>query len=205
MELLSNQHGWDRGTPIDRYYIERFLHDYSIVIDGRVGEIGEDKYTKKFGDKDCESIILSAYKGTENTIVIDLADFETIPAELWGTFDCLILTQVLNTIYDIQSATKNIFRLLKNDGYALVTVPFLNPISLWDDSQWGEYWRFTEKSFLRLFEDNCLNGQVECFGNHEIASKFITGHVLEDKGINKRLLEKIDKQFAIVLGGIFQK
>ena len=41
---LSDVFGLDRGTPIDRYYVENFLKTRSGLIKGRVLEIGDSIY-----------------------------------------------------------------------------------------------------------------------------------------------------------------
>ncbi|MGB2696377.1 MAG: class I SAM-dependent methyltransferase, partial [Candidatus Zixiibacteriota bacterium] len=46
---ISRQFGFDRGKPIDRYYIENFLNENKHFIRGRVLEIGDNSYTKKYG------------------------------------------------------------------------------------------------------------------------------------------------------------
>jgi len=46
---LSRRFGYDRGVPLDRYYIESFLHHEAAAICGRVLEIGGNSYTKRFG------------------------------------------------------------------------------------------------------------------------------------------------------------
>src|SRR5512146_1728616 len=46
---LSYHFGYDRGQPIDRYYIESFLQCSSTDIQGRVLEIGDRSYTERFG------------------------------------------------------------------------------------------------------------------------------------------------------------
>ena len=46
---LSRAWSFDRGTPIDRYYVERFLAANAADVRGRVLEIGEDTYTRRFG------------------------------------------------------------------------------------------------------------------------------------------------------------
>jgi len=48
-EPLSRAFGYDRGTPVGRYYIETFLAHRSSDIRGRVLEIGEDAYSRRFG------------------------------------------------------------------------------------------------------------------------------------------------------------
>lgn len=39
---LSASYGFDRGTPVDRLYIEEFLKLHSDDVRGRVLEIGDD-------------------------------------------------------------------------------------------------------------------------------------------------------------------
>ena len=43
---LSNDFGYDRGTPVDRYYIERFLAQHRSDVRGRVLEVKEPIYTE---------------------------------------------------------------------------------------------------------------------------------------------------------------
>jgi hypothetical protein len=46
---ISRHFGYERGMPIDRYYIEQFLAEHAGDIRGRVLEIGDDSYTRQFG------------------------------------------------------------------------------------------------------------------------------------------------------------
>src|SRR5947207_406343 len=41
--------GAERGTPVDRYYIERFLERHRADIRGRVLEVRDSRYTDRFG------------------------------------------------------------------------------------------------------------------------------------------------------------
>src|SRR5205085_1129710 len=115
----SRNWGFDRGGAIDRYYIEDFLqrhagdeHDVGD-IHGRCLEIGRDDYTSRFGgavksggeDGVQRLDVLDINPSNEKaTIIGDLADPETLPAD---TFDCVICTQVLMLIYDIRAALAN--------------------------------------------------------------------------------------------------
>src|SRR3990170_7811785 len=42
VEPISREFGFDRGLPVDRHYIERFLSAHSSDIRGRVLEIGDN-------------------------------------------------------------------------------------------------------------------------------------------------------------------
>ena len=43
---FSREFGYDRGQPIDRYYIEQFLSAHASDVRGHVLEIADDTYTR---------------------------------------------------------------------------------------------------------------------------------------------------------------
>lgn len=46
---IGRLYGYDRGEPVDRYYIEKFLDSHRAEIAGAVLEISENTYTRQFG------------------------------------------------------------------------------------------------------------------------------------------------------------
>jgi hypothetical protein len=46
---LSRRFGRDRGLPVDRYCIERFLAGHCHGVHGRVLEVADAAYTRRFG------------------------------------------------------------------------------------------------------------------------------------------------------------
>jgi len=118
---ISQQWGFDRGLPIDRYYIENFLAHHENDIRGRVLEIGDNSYTPKFGgNRVTKSDVLYVEEGNPKaTIVADLTSANHISS---NTFDCIILTQTLQLIYDVQAALQTSFRILKPGGVLLATL-----------------------------------------------------------------------------------
>jgi SAM-dependent methyltransferase len=167
--------GFERGLPIDRYYIERFLAEHANDIRGRVLEIGDPTYTRRFGgDRVITSDVLHVADGNPvATFVGDLTCAGHIPSD---TFDCVIVTQTLNLIYDIRSALTTLYRILKPNGVLLLTVPGISQIS---SDQWGKswYWSFTALSVRRLFEEVFPRGNVavQVQGNVLAATAFLQG------------------------------
>src|SRR6187431_782802 len=47
---LSQMYGFDRGTPIDRYYVNKFLSARSALICGRVLEIQTTDHARRYGN-----------------------------------------------------------------------------------------------------------------------------------------------------------
>lgn len=128
LKTISNVFGYDRGTPIDRYYIEKFLSKNSEYINGTVLEIAENTYSKKFASGEIKQEILH-FDNTNATIVGDLTKIKTLPED---KIDCFICTQTLNFIYDIKSALKSAKYFLKDGGVLLATVSGLSQISRYD-------------------------------------------------------------------------
>lgn len=87
---ISSVFGMDRGTPIDRYYIEKFLNSQKHFVKGTVLEVAEPYYTKKYGEKVNRIEILNAVPSDLATIVADLSKPDSLPTE---KVDCFICTQ----------------------------------------------------------------------------------------------------------------
>jgi hypothetical protein len=166
----------ERGQPIDRYYIEHFLARHAGDIHGRVLEIGDNTYTRRFGqERVTESVVLHVAEQKERvTLIGTLTDRQTIPT---ASFDCLIVTQTLQAIFDVQAAVATIYHSLKPGGVALITIPGISKISRYDMDRWGYYWSFTTRSaealFTAVFPPDHL--QIEAHGNVLAAISFLHG------------------------------
>lgn len=181
LEPVSRSFGLDRGTPIDRYYIERFLESHCGDIAGRVLEVGDSTYTRRFGgERVTRSEVLHTPPGGKSaTVVGDLETGKGIPA---GAFDCVILTQVLPFIFDVRAAVANVHAALRSGGVVLATVPCISQISEFDMERWGDFWRFTNLSARRVFEEAFAGGEVEveAHGNALAATAFLQGMAREE-------------------------
>lgn len=189
--------GVDRGTPVDRLYIENFLSKYSQYITGDVLEIAENDYTLKYAHDLKKSHILHVTADNPNaTLVGNLETGENIPE---NQFDCLIITQTLAFIYDIKSVVKNCHKALKPGGCLLLTNPSITPISMYDMERWGDFWRFTTLSMQRLLEESFLpeNIKVESFGNYYAAKAFLAGKAVEE--LNKKKLLQFQGMYTVTI------
>jgi len=196
---VSNIFGLDRGTPIDRLYIEHFLKTHNVDIKGKVLEIAESTYTKKFGINVDDSQVLHFDKSNNQaTIVGDLSAPHDLPE---GIVDCFICTQTLNFIYDVKSAIVGCHKLLTDGGVFLGTVAGLSQISRYDMDRWGDYWRFTDLSIRKMFEEVFGEGHVEIkiYGNALAATAFIQGLAVEDILSVKKLMQE-DNNFQLIIG-----
>ena len=151
----DNNFGSQWGQTIGRYYIEAFLARYAGEIHGRVLEIGENTYTYRFGGKRViQSDVLHVTRDNPRaTIVADLTCADHIPSEV---FDCVILTQTLQGIYDVRAAVRTVHRILKPGGVVLATGHGISKISSYDMQRWGEYWRLPRSRCTNSFWNSFL-------------------------------------------------
>jgi GT2 family glycosyltransferase/SAM-dependent methyltransferase len=197
VDPISRYLGFDRGLPIDRYYIERFLATQRAAIQGRVLEVGDSTYTHKFGGSQVtySDVLQVDPANASATIVADLAHADHIPS---NHFDCIILTQTLQYIYDLRPAIQTLHRILKPQGVVLVTVPGISPVShdQWEDS-WC--WGFSVLSARRLFEETFLPAQVtvDSYGNVLVAMAVLQG--LSVSELRQEELDHRDPRYQVVI------
>jgi glycosyltransferase involved in cell wall biosynthesis len=193
---FSKEFGYDRGGPVDRYYIENFLEANSAAIKGRVLEIGDNDYTLRFGKSAVtqSDILHIDPSNTKATIIGDLADAPQIAD---NTYDCIVLTQTLHLIYNYKSALQTCFRVLKPGGVLLMTVPGITHI---DQGEWKNnwLWAFTGASVRRMLSEVFPSpAEVNTFGNVFIASAFLYGMGVNE--VNKKQLDHNDPHYQVII------
>lgn len=198
---ISRNWGDDRGGPIDRYYVTNFLDRHRHDVHGRVLEIAEDVYAKWFGDDRVSRIDILEYRKGEHpraTFVGDLTDAPQLPS---NAFDCVILTQTLQLIYDLRSAVGTVHRILKPGGVVLVTLPGITPVNRQDTESWGNHWcwSFTALSARQLFAEHFNPDaiEVETFGNVLVAASFLYG--LGRDELTRRELDHRDPDYEVLI------
>ena len=202
LEPISKIFALDRGMPIDRMYIEDFLSRNRGVIKGVTCEIADTNYSKKFGSNVKKYEVLHISDDNPNaTIIGDLSDTSTLPK---SSLDCFILTQTLNFIYDFKSAIRGVRYMLNGGGVALVTVSGISQISRYDYERWGDYWRFTDISIKKAFEEVFGDGNVETevYGNVLSATAFLQGISAEELTKEELFYKDNDYQVTICIKAV---
>jgi glycosyltransferase involved in cell wall biosynthesis/SAM-dependent methyltransferase len=193
---ISSHFGFDRGTPVDRYYIEGFLAAYSRDIRGRALEVGDASYCRKFGTGIVRQDVLHVTADNpEATIVGDLSVPGVLPE---GAFDCLIITQTLHLIYDMHAAVAEMYRALTPGGVLLLTCPGISQV---DRREWGAtwFWSITQRSAERMFGDvfGAANVAVATRGNVYAAVCFLEGLALEE--VDTAKLDDLDAAYHVIV------
>jgi SAM-dependent methyltransferase len=175
---LSTRWGTDRGTPVDHHFLQRFMESNRGDITGSVLEIKNRFYTDSLGhDVEKSDVLDIDPSNKEATIIADLSAANDVPS---NTFDCFVLTETLQYIYDFKKAAAHAYRILKPGGVLLATVPCISPIDR--ELEDAEMWRFTKNSCQRLFGDLFGHEQVqaETYGNYFSCTAWLSGMALEE-------------------------
>jgi SAM-dependent methyltransferase len=194
---FDDNFGFNRGGPVDRVYIEKFLESNTSAIKGRVLEIGDNTYTLKYGGSKItlSDILHINADDPKATFTGDLSHAPNLPD---CAFDCIILTQTLHLIYDFKGALQTCRRILKPGGVLLLTVPGISPI---DKGEWGAnwYWSFTQKSIEKLSAEifNPDKHEINIYGNVFAASAFLYGMGAPE--LNDEQLFFQDPQFPVII------
>lgn len=203
VEPVSRAFGFERGRPVDRHYIEAFLARHAADVHGAVLEVGDDGYTRRFGGCRVEraDVLDVRRDNPAATVVADLAR-DRLPRE---AFDCAIVTQTLQFVYDVDAAVRELHAALRRGGVLLLTVPGLSQIVREDMERTGDFWRFTDASVRRLLaasfgEDRV---EVECHGNVLAAVSFLHGLAAEE--LEPRELDHPDRDYPLIVAARARK
>ncbi len=185
-----------RGTAINRYYIDHFLEHHAADIHGRVLECYDSYYTTRLGaGRVTSSDVLNIECGNpDSTFIGDLAGINNLPT---GAFDCIIVTEVLQFIYDLKSAIATLHRITKPGGVILATMPGITPVH--SEPLWPWTWSLTTVSAERLFRE-CFPANeitVESYGNVLTAIALL--HGLSSEELNGTELDYHDPQYAVTI------
>lgn len=198
---LSSKFGYDRGTPVDRYWIESFLEENKEHIKGKVLEVTDPAYTKRFGgNKVTKSDVLDINPNNKKANII--ADLRKVGAKIKdNTYDCIILTHVLGMIDEYDKAVMECSRILKKGGVMIFTGSCLGPQLKNNYS----YWKFSPKTvdFImnKYFKPSKMT--IKSYGNVLTAQAFLLGMSQED--LTKKELEFNDDRYPCVVGALIIK
>lgn len=183
--------GFDRGTAVDRYYIERFLQTHRDLVHGRTLEVKEDLYATGLGAERVEVLDIDP-TNPDATIVGDLCDPATLPV---GTFDAAIVTQTLQLVPDPAAGLRTVLHALRPGGAALVTVPAMSRLA----GDWDR-WRWTARGLQDLVAQAGGTGPVVSYGNQVVCRAFLLGAAIED--VPARVRDVDDPEVPLVVAAV---
>ena len=169
---MSRTFGYERGVPIHRHYVNRFFQANAGRIRGRCLEFADAGYVSRFGEgRPTRVDVLDLSADNPNaTIVADLTRPNDVPAD---AFDCIVCVHVLHLVYDADTLTRELHRLLAPGGTLIIAVPGTSMI----DPNWTEYRRWTALGIRTLLGQffQAPDIHVESYGNSLAAAAEMRG------------------------------
>jgi SAM-dependent methyltransferase len=166
--------GFSRGTPIDRYYLRRFVDEVRGEVRGEVLEIGGnliDRRAYGFGGVTAFHALELA-PGPGVSIVGDAHAPEVIAPE---SFDAILAFNVLEHCAAPWVVAANIHRWLRPGGKAYCMVPSVQRVHRFPD----DYWRPMPQGMERLFS-MFRHRRLHVYGNPMTAVAALHGVAAEE-------------------------
>ena len=200
---VGKTYGTSRGGSICRYYLDGFLNQYKSAITGNVLEIGDRNYTYRYGTDVKASYVLHFDDQFERYGLDFRGDLRTGEGINTNFYDCIIFTQVLNFIQDINQTPDILIDALKTGGKLLICVSGISPIVRYDMDKYGHYWNFTDKSISNMFTRDNTKCEVWTKGNCKVACAFLQGMGCAELTMEE--LEDTDEDFQVVILAVVTK
>lgn len=199
LKPLSYNYGISRGGgSIARYYIEKFVEEHKDFIKGTVMEIGDGRYSS-LGGSSVENLLILSLDDEKKEHYVK-GNLETGEGLKEDYLDCIILTNVLSSLFDMQAAVCNIGKALKKGGRAIITVPGIASLYRLQYETYGQFWRFTPSGVVRLLERYIPDAKIAVkeYGNVKTSAAFLYRMTVED--LTKEELEYRDSAYPMVIG-----
>lgn len=190
---FSEYFGFDRGLPVDRYYLHRFLEENKTLITGNVLEIQMPGYTNRYGSKlqKADSVDISSQHNS--TYVCDLAESDGIIPDNY--YDCFLLPNTLCVLKNIEGCLTQALRVIKPGGVILATTASFMPLN--PDSP--DYWRLSADGWREIAEKvwpGCAV-EIKSQGNCLVAIAAMLGLAVEE--LSQREMEVHDPHYPVLV------
>lgn len=194
---INRDWGWGKGTPLDRPFIEHFIKTHCGDIRGRVLEVKEPEYCRLYARPGAQVDILDLNPDNKIANIIDDLQYCNKIAD--NTYDCVLLTQVLQFVPDVDKALSAVARILRPGGILLVTVCGITQTG--HEEEGAFHWAFfaagLRHALARYFDPRKL--VIDSHGNAGLAASFLMG--LTEQQVPPELLSVNDPEYAIVITG----
>ncbi|WP_052667095.1 methyltransferase domain-containing protein [Nitriliruptor alkaliphilus] len=196
-EPISRSFGFDRGTPVDRYYLRRFLLAESDAIRDVAGEISEPRYVREFGGDRVtrvEVIDIDA-SNPRSTIVADLAQAGSLPA---AHFDCLVIVQTLQYVDPLVDALRTCVDALAPGGTLLLALPGISAHDAHVPFE-NDYWRFQPAGVDALLQRVAPQARSIVRGYGNLVAAVAALHGLAAEELSQAELTHHDPGFPVLV------
>jgi SAM-dependent methyltransferase len=197
---LSDCYGYDRGTPVDRPYIDAFLTAHAALLHGDGAEVKDATYLLRHGGPRLTSVTIIDIdrQNPSATLLTDLSRQGSLPI---GTFDCIVLTQTLQLLADPAAALRDCSAALRPGGTLLLTVPSVARIS--PSGGPADRWRFTPAGLRELLAGWPGPTTVTGYGNLRTCVAALLGEAAEE--LTPTEIEHHDPRFPLLAAAVARR
>ena len=192
VEPFSANFGFERGTPVDRFYLHRFFDANRSLITGRVLEVQMPSYTRAYGSAVEVSHSVDINPEFRATYTCDLADAREIPSD---SYDCFLAPQTLQHVADLSGVLRTMQRVVKPGGYVLASAAGLMPLIPDGD----EYWRLSPAGWRRVLAREWAGGDVIIEGHGNCLSAIAAMHGLALEELTEEELTAHDPRYPVLV------
>jgi hypothetical protein len=190
---FSDNYGFDRGTPIDRYYLHNFLSLHRAEITGNVLEVQGSGYTCQFGCGVTNADSFDINPTVRPTFVCDLARSESILAS--NRYDCCLLPNTLQHLRDLELCLVNALRVVRPGGIILASSSVLVPLI----ADGPDYWRSSKVGWEQVTDRAWAGSEtkIESHGNCLAALAALLGLAAEE--LNPAELDRQNARYPVLV------
>ena len=192
VEPFSRVFGFDRGAPVDRFYMQRFLEANRPVITGRVLEVQVSSYTQTYGHAVETAHTVDIDPAWRATYTCDLADAGQIPS---NSYDCFLASNTLQHVEDLPAVLQTLLRVVKPGGYVLASAPMLLPLI--PDGE--DMWRLSPAGWRRTLAREWAGCDISVEGHGNALSAIAAMHGLALEELTEEELAANDARYPVLV------
>ena len=196
---FSATYGFERGTPIDRYYLDQFLSAHRDRITGDVLEVQTSGYTVRFGGGVTRADTFDIVPLFHPTYLCDFAHCEdVIPSH---AYDCLLLPNTLPHLRELDRALTQAARIVRPGGTILASAAGLLPLT----GDVPDYWRLSPDGWRDRLATAWPDGQISVsqHGNCLSAAAAMMGLAVEE--LTEAELDVQDPRYPVLTTIAYRK
>ncbi|HEY7292949.1 MAG TPA: methyltransferase domain-containing protein [Vicinamibacterales bacterium] len=191
-EPFSSTYGFERGTPIDRYYLHRFLKSHEAFITGSVLEVQTNAYTKRFGHGVARSDTFDIVPDFAPTFLCDFTKSESaVPSR---SYDCVLLPNTLPHFRNLDGGLSEVRRVLRPGGVLLASAAGIIPLT----GDVPDYWRFSPDGWRERLNSVWPGTSVEIQGHGNCLAAMASQLGLAVEELSAPELDVFDPRFPVL-------
>jgi hypothetical protein len=191
--------GVERGTPVDRHYLHRFLDAYRELITGNVLEVQVSSYTTRFGHDVYRADTFDIVPEFAPTYLCDFAHCESMIPD--NAYDCLLLPNTLQHFRELDRCLEQALRVVVPGGTILASVAGLLPLT----GDVPDYWRLSPDGWRELLARAWPRAHVNVSGHGNCLAAAAAQMGLASEELTAAELDLNDPRYPVLTTIVCQK